>query len=120
MSLVGAQERLVRCGFIPRSLTGISIFMTFCLFFGQAVMFAIMINGSARSGKMMIGGMITALSGHNFMSLGGMNFPVGAFDGLLLLALVADAAMRYTHYLREDQWTGGFLEWLVPKPSRKD
>ena len=37
-----------------------------------------------------------------------------------MLALVADVAMRYTHYLREDQWTGGFLEWLAPKSSRKN
>lgn len=56
----GAQERLVRFGFVPRYLTGISIFINFCLFFAQGVMVCVLLNGSARSGKMMIGGLITA------------------------------------------------------------
>jgi hypothetical protein len=115
----GGQERLVRYGFIPRTLTSISIFTTFCGFFAQAVVISIMLNGSARSGKMMIGGVVTAFAGHNFVNLAGINFPLGVIDGLLLLALGADAAMRYTHYLREDQWFGGFLEWLLPKSSGK-
>ena len=116
----GFQERLIRFGFIPRTLTGVSIFMNFCLFFAQAVMCSIMLNGSARSGKMMIGGIIVAMSGRNFVPLGSFNFPLGVVDGVLLLALVADAAMRYTHYLRESEWTGGFLEWLLRRPARKD
>lgn len=115
----GTQHRLVRFGFMPRTITGISIFAAFCLFFLQAVMCCIMINGSARSGTMMIGGIITALSGHNFVSLGFMNFPLGIADGVLLLALITDVAMRYTHYLREDQWTGGFFEWLAPQSLRR-
>jgi hypothetical protein len=32
---------------------------------------------------------------------------------------VADAALRYTYYLREDQWAGGLLEWLLPKRRAK-
>jgi hypothetical protein len=115
----GTQERLVRFGFVPRSLTSISIFSSFCACFAQAVVVSIMLNGSARSGKMMIGGFVTALSGHNFISLAGLKFPLGVLDALILLAFGADAAMRYTHYLREDQWFGGFLEWLMPAPKDK-
>ena len=116
----GMQERLVRFGFIPRSLTGISIFINFCLFFAQGVLFSIMINGSARSGKMMVGGVITALSGHNFVLLGSFHFPLGVLDAILGLSLAADSAMRYTYYLRENEWTGGFLEWLIPKGKPKN
>ena len=114
------QERLIRFGFIPRTLTGVSIFATFCLLFTQLVMISVMINGSARSGKMMIGGILVALSGHNFIPLGPLNFPVGLLDATLLLAFVVDAAMRYTHYLRETEWTGGFLEWLLSRPPRRN
>ena len=114
------QERLVRFGFIPRTLTGVSIFATFCLLFTQLVMISVMINGSARSGKMMIGGIIVALTGHNNIPLGPLDFPLGLVDAALLLAMIVDAAMRYTHYLRESEWTGGFLEWLFSKPSHRN
>jgi len=38
---------------------------------------------------------------------------------VLFVALVADVAMRWTLYMREDQWCGGFLQWLVPRRLRK-
>ncbi len=113
------QERLVRLGYIPRSLTGVSIFITFGLFFAQLVMVAVLMNGSARSGHMMIGGAVVAMTGHNFVTLGAGKIPLGAVDGGLLFALIADAAMRYTYYLRDENWTGGFLEWLFRPPGRK-
>ena len=31
---------------------------------------------------------------------------------ILVVILIADMAMRYTYYLREHDWSGGFLEWL--------
>jgi hypothetical protein len=116
----GTQQRMVRFGFVPRSLTGISIFASFALGFAQAVITSVMLNGSARSGKMMIGGAVTAFSGHNYVTFGSVQFPLGILDAVILLALIADALMRYTHYLREDQWTGGFLEWLISKKAKKD
>jgi hypothetical protein len=27
--------------------------------------------------------------------------------------------MRYTYYLRDDDWFGGFLEWMVPRFLRR-
>ena len=47
--------------------------------------------------------------------MGHLNVPIGVFDGILLLAFLADVAMRYSLYLREDEWFGGFLQWMVPK-----
>jgi len=113
------QERLVRFGYIPRTLTGISIFATFCFIFAQLVMTAVMLNGSARSGQMMIGGIIVALSGHNYLPLGPVHFPLGILDAFFLLAGGADMALRYTHFLRETEWTGGFLEWLFRRSERR-
>jgi hypothetical protein len=39
-------------------------------------------------------------------------------DSLLLVALIVDVPVRYSHYLRDDQWAGGFLEWLKPGKKR--
>jgi hypothetical protein len=40
-------------------------------------------------------------------------------DSLLLLAFLADVPVRYAHYLKEEEWAGGFLEWMVPRSLRK-
>lgn len=45
---------------------------------------------------------------------GPISLPVAILDGLLLLALLGDVMVRYTRYLRDEEWAGGFLEWLVP------
>jgi hypothetical protein len=109
------QERLGRFGFVPRTLTSLSIFTVFGLAFGQLVFFSVSINGSIRGGKVMLGGLLRLMAGTDQWGLGPVNVPLGWLDAALFVALVADAAMRYTYYLREDQWTGGFLEWLLPK-----
>ena len=115
----GAQQRLVRFGYLPRTITGISIFAIFSLMLAQGAFVALLLNASARSGNMMIGGMIRAVWGQNYLHIGSISIPVAAFDVLLGFAFLADVAIRYSHYLREDQWTGGFLEWLVPKFLRQ-
>lgn len=108
------QQRLVRFGFVPRTLTSISIFTVFSLTFAQLVFTSISINASVRSGQMMMGGLLRMIGGDH-LPLGPVSLPVGWLDLVLFVALLADAAIRYTYYLREDQWTGGFLEWLLPK-----
>ena len=116
----GIQRRLARFGFVPRSITGVSIFMSFCLLFTQGVFAVILINASTRSGKMMAGGMIRALTSVDHIHIGRVSISVLTMDCLLFVALLADVLMRYGHYLRDDDWEGGFLEWLVPKfPRRK-
>ncbi len=116
----GAQKRLVRLGFLPHSITGISIFTVFSLMFMQMALIALMLQASARSGSMMIGGMIRAMTGGNYIHVGPLGLPVCILDSLMTLALLTDVLVRYTCYLREDDWAGGFLEWLVPKSLRKN
>jgi hypothetical protein len=53
------------------------------------------------------------------LHLGPVSIPVMALDVLLLLAFLADIAIRYSNYLREDEWYGGFLEWMIPRWARK-
>jgi hypothetical protein len=114
------QQRFLRFGYVSRTITGLSIFTTFGLLLTEGSFIALLLQASARSGNMMIGGIIRAMVGRNYLALGPVSVPVGLFDVLLVLMLVADLCIRYTCYLREDQWTGGFLEWLVPKSERKD
>jgi len=103
---------LSRFGFVPRAITGISIFTTFCLYFAQGVFATVMINASLRSGKMMVGGFVRALASDDYIHLGPIKFPIMILDGLLIIACVTDVIGRYNRYLHDDQWDGGFLEWL--------
>jgi hypothetical protein len=107
----GVQQRLVRFGFVPHTITGVSVFTGFLLVFAQGVFATVMINASLRSGKMMLGGMVRAMAKNDTL----LGIPIYILDSLLLVACLADVAVRYSHYLREDQWFGGFLEWLMPK-----
>jgi len=113
----GIQKRLIRLGFLPHAISGISIFTVFSLLLTQGAFIALMLQGSARSGHMMIGGIIRAVIGENYIQVGPVNLPVAIIDGLLMLALLCDVLIRYTRYLRDEDWAGGFLEWLVPRSS---
>jgi len=113
----GIQNRLIRFGFVPHLITGISVFTVFTLAFAQGVFAVVMLNGSMNSGKVMIGGFIRAMMNDNYIHVASIGIPVAILDSMLLVAFIADAAMRYTHYLRDDQWAGGFLEWLLPKTA---
>jgi hypothetical protein len=116
----GAQQRLVRFGYLPRTITGIPIMVTFGLMLSQGAFIALLLIASARSGKIMIGGMIRAFMDRNYLPIGSVSVPVAVFDVLLGLLFLADMSMRYSHYLREDQWCGGFFEWLVPQSLHKN
>jgi len=113
----GVQRGLCRFGFAPHAITGISIFATFCFSFAQGVFAVVTINTSLRSGKMIIGGCLRAMSNHDYLHLGPVSIPIVLFDGLLTVACLADVAIRYSHYLREQEWAGGFLEWLFRRGS---
>jgi len=111
----GVQNRLVRFGYVPHTITGASIFTVFSLFFGQCVFAAVLLNSSMRTGSIMLGGFVRALSSGDRLQLGPLALPLAYIDILLLLALLLDLIVRYSHYLRDDQWAGGFLEWAVPR-----
>ena len=111
------QQRLNRFGFIPRSITSISIFMVFCLIFAQGVFLVMSLQASARSGVIVIGGMIRAFAGDH-LQIGPVGIPLYLFDILASLAMILDVAVRYTKYLQDDEWTGGFLEWIFRRSAR--
>jgi hypothetical protein len=115
----GTQKRLQRFGFVPHSISGISIFTIFSLLFAEGVFVVILLNASLRSGKIMIGGMVRALVPADYLHLGPISIPVILLDALLALAFVADVCVRFGRHFQEDQWAGGFLEWLVPRRSRE-
>jgi len=113
----GTQQRLTRFGFVPRAITSASIFVVFSLLFAEGVFACVMVNASMRSGKLMIGGIARAMLSDDYIHLGPIAIPVMLIDTLLLLSFVADVLGRYSRYLHEDQWCGGFLEWLFRRKA---
>jgi hypothetical protein len=114
----GAQNRLVRFGYVPHTITGASIFTVFSLFFGQGVFAAVLLNSSLRTGKLLFGGFLRAVASSDRLELGSFAVSFALLDTLLLLALAADVIFRYSLYLRDDQYAGGFFEWIVPRRKR--
>jgi hypothetical protein len=116
----GTQQRLVRFNFVPRTITGLSIFTSFGMVLLQGVFVVMTINASMRLGKMMVGGIIGAMTGQGSLHIGSVGISTSLLDVLLALACMADVCIRYSNYLRETQWIGGFLEWLVPQSWRNN
>jgi hypothetical protein len=116
----GTQQRLNRFGFVPRTITGLSIFTSFGMVLIQGVFVVVTINASMRFGKIMVGGIFGAMMGQASLHVGPVSIPVFPLDALLVLSCLVDLCVRYTRYLREDQWTGGFLEWLMPPSQREE
>ncbi len=115
----GMQKRLIRFGYVPHVITGFSVFVNFALIFGQAVFLLIFLNTSLRAGKVILGGFLRALANSDHISLGLFNVPVGALDILLTIGLILDVLVRYSRYMRDDQWAGGFFEWIIPRRKAK-
>jgi hypothetical protein len=115
----GMQNRLNRFGIVARSITGVSIFTVFGLAFGQAIFAVVTMSASLRLGKIVTGGMLRVLADGDCYQIGPVSIPIMPLDALLFVALVADVLIRYSNYLRDDDWTGGFLEWAVPRRFRK-
>ena len=87
------------------------------MIFAQGVFAIVTINGSMRSGKMMIGGFLRAMSTHDYLRIGSLSIPIGILDCIMVALLLADVAMRYSYYLREHDWAGGLLEWIFRRPG---
>lgn len=112
------QQRLPRLGFVPRTITSISIFTVFCLFFAQGVFLLISLQTSARSGVVVIGGMIRQFSGRDHLQIGSVGIPLNIFDIVISVAMLLDVIVRYAKYLQDDDWSGGFLEWIFRRSAR--
>jgi hypothetical protein len=112
------QRRLSRFGFAPRSITVISIWTTFMMLLVEIAFTPVINMTGPRDGSVTLGGVLQAFVGDRFQ-LGPVAIPMEVVDFLLTVAFLVDASMRFTYSLREDQWTGGFLEWLLPRRSPK-
>src|SRR4030095_11837169 len=116
----GTKEKLVRFGFVPRTLTGVSIFVSFGLFLLQGVFAKLQIMTSLRTGKIVIGGMIRAFYGEDYMNLGLFDVRVLWLDVIVLVVVFLDVLIRYSQHLRDVESPWGFAEWLTCLiPSRK-
>jgi hypothetical protein len=113
----GTQRRLEPLGYASRTITSVSIFTTFALLFLHGVSVIVLINTSLRSGSLALGGTIRMFYGQDTLALGPLHVGVMWLDAILMVALIADVLMRYTYYLRDENWSGGFLEWLVRRPG---
>lgn len=115
----GTKQKLIRFGFVPRTITGLSIFFTLSLVVVQGTFAKLLIFTTLRSHQVVMGGMLRAFIGHEYVSLGPLQIRVLWLDVVLLLALLSDCVIRYSQHLREVESPWGFLEWLTCLLPRK-
>jgi hypothetical protein len=114
------QKGLIRFGFVPHIISGVSIFVCFGFVLAQGIFAVILLNAGARAGHFMIGGFIRAMVSADYLHVGPVSIPVILLDTLRTLALLLDVPIRFARYFHEDQWCGGFLEWIVRRGPRED
>jgi hypothetical protein len=111
----GTKEKLARFGIISRTVTGLSIMLTFGLVLLDGIFAKMLLMGSMRSGHLAVGGIIRSFAGKDYLSLGPVELRVLWLDCILFVLLVLDVLIRYTQHLRDDEFNMGFLEWLSPR-----
>jgi hypothetical protein len=114
----GTQNRLAAFGFIPRTITNLSVFVAFLVAFCEVAFTSISINASARSGHLMIGGILKMFLPWSAVRVGPLAISVGWFDIAIFVLFAIDAIMRHTYAGRDDQWHCGFMEWVFKKSLR--
>src|SRR6185436_18184476 len=93
----GTKDKLVRFGFVPRTITGVSI----------STVFFVMTTEAIFAGRLRVG-FIRLLIDRSTVPIFGLNIPVVFLDYVLVLALLLDCIMRYDAYLRESAIEWGF------------
>jgi hypothetical protein len=109
----GTKDKLVRFGFVPRTITGVSIMLTFGVILLDGVFAKMLLLGSIKSGTVAVGAIIRSFYGHDYLVLGPLSIPVVWLDVALFVFLVLDLIIRYSQHLREVDSPWGFLEWLT-------
>src|SRR5262245_16798374 len=107
------KEKMMRFGFVPRSITGVSIFTTFGLMLLQAVFAKVLIFTSLRTGNIVLGGMIRAFANTDYLNLGLFQVRLLWFDIALFVFLFLDVIIRYSQHLRDVEVGWGFMEWIT-------
>jgi hypothetical protein len=112
------KDKLARFGIISRTVTGLSIMLVFGVILLEGIFAKMLMMGSLRSGKLVIGGIIRTFAGKDYFNLGAIPVRILWLDCALFVLLVLDLLIRYSQHLRDDERNFGFLEW-VALPFRK-
>jgi hypothetical protein len=107
----GTKLKLARFGIISRTVTGISIMITFGLIMLDGVFAKMLMMGGIRSGKAVVGGIIRTFAGKDYFDIAGLPVRIVWLDCALFVILVADLLIRYSQHLRDEEPNFGFLEW---------
>lgn len=98
----GTKKKLVPAGFIPRSITGVSIFSCLCLMVLQGTFIRMRL------------GLFTLLFGR----MGKLELGLLTLDYLLFGLMLVDIVLRFDQHLKGVEHPWGFCEWIT-KPFRK-
>lgn len=98
----GTKKKLVPCGFVPRSITGVSIFTCVCL---------MILQGTFIRMRM---GFITMIFGH----MKSLELGLLGLDYLLLVVMLVDVVFRFDQHIKNVENPWGFGEWIT-KPFKK-
>lgn len=115
------KDKLARFGIVPRTVTGVSIMMTFGLVLLTGVFAKMLLMSSMKTGVVVVGGVIRAFYGKDFIELGPLSISVLWLDIVLLVCMVLDVLFRYSQHLKETDSPWGFMEWikcLVPSGKK--
>jgi hypothetical protein len=93
----GMKRRLVPAGFIPRSITGVSIFTGFCLMLLQGTFMRMQL------------GLFTLLFGKIEKIEAGLL----GFDYLLFAVMLVDLVLRFDQHMKDVEFPWGFGEWIT-------
>jgi len=108
----GTKDKLARFSIVSRTVTGISIMLTFGVILLDGVFAKMLLMGSIKTGTVAVGGIIRTFYGKDFLELGPISVPVVWLDVALFVFMVLDVIIRYSQHLRDAESPWGFLEWL--------
>jgi hypothetical protein len=122
------KDKLARFGILSRTVTGLSNFIVFGLLMLDGIFAKMLMMGSMRSGKLVLGGIIRAFSSQDYWDFGICQVSILWVDCALFCFLLVDLLWRYGHYLQHGDLAEvnlGFGEWITfffkrkkPEPSQ--
>jgi hypothetical protein len=113
------KDKLARFGLAARTMTGISIMVTFGLVLLDGVFAKMLLIGSLRSGKVAVGGILRTFAGQDYWQVGPIALKIFWLDVAFFVVLVLDVLLRYSQHLRDDGLNLGFMEWIAVPFRRK-
>jgi hypothetical protein len=96
------KKKLIPCGFVPRSITGVSIFSCICLLLLQGTFLRMRL------------GLVTLLFGN----MDRIEFGLLCADYVLFGLMLLDVVLRFDQHLKHSESPWGFCEWIA-KPFRR-